>query len=635
MTRPIIDLYSEELLHLRTEAAEFARQFPDRAGRLNLLPGQTTDPYVERLLEGVAYLAARVRLKLDAQYPVFTQQLVELLFPGWLAPSPSACILQIDPDAAAAQESQNGVSIPRGSPVVGSLRGTVDVRCTFNTVRDLTLWPLALRQVRYVAARSERAVEAFRGRRPASWLQIELEVTGEGQAAVLGLDRLPFYIAATEPFGSQLMELMAGHCLAASVTSDPSDRRHASWLDASQLYQLGFGNDEAMFPSASRGHAGFRVLKEFAALPEKFRFIEVSGLQAALSTLKGRRIVLTLYFSSAFPQLQGAVRADSLALHCVPAVNMSEQSISRIDVIPGRSEFQVVAENSDPREVEVIHLLEVRGTGEGRERRFRPVFESVASGEVSTDSFYSIRRSPRLMTPDEQRRVKLEKELGGRKYAGADLFISLSEPSAAPHGADLKHLSVRALCANRDAPYHLRKQATSAQFAFVDAFPVKKVRCIGGPSEMQAAKVDGVEPWTVLSHLFVNHLSLYDIATPETDDAALKGAEALRAMLRLYAPSDRHELHRQAAGLESVSVEQVTRRFPGGGPLAFGRGVEVRLGMSDRAFHGGSPFMLGAVLEHYLRAHVSINTFIETRLDLIDRSEHLQWPARFGRRPTF
>ena len=634
MTRPIIDLYNEELLHLRTEVAEFADEYRDRAGRLSLRPGQTPDPYVERLLEGVAYLAARVRLKLDAQYPVFTQQLVELLFPGWLAPSPSACILQIDPNAAA-QESLQGVSIPRGSSVVGRLNGRSDVRCNFRTARDLWLWPLAIRHVRYVAARSEHVVDAFRGKRPASWMQVELDLTTEGQASQLGLDRLLFYVAATEPFGTQLMELMAGHCLAVSVAGDASDRRNSSWLDASQVCQLGFGDDEAMFPSASRGHAGFRVLKEYAALPEKFRFIEVSGLQASLLALKGRRVVLTFYFSSTFSQLEGAVRADSLALHCVPAVNLSEQSISRIDVVPGRSEFPVVAEHSDPREVEVVQLLEVRGTGEGRERRFRPVFESVASGDVSTDSFYAIRRSPRLMTQNEQRRVELEKELGGRKYAGADLFISLSEPTAAPHGADLKHLSIRALCANRDAPYHLRKQATSAHYAFVDAFPVKKVRCVSGPSEMQAAKVDGIEPWTALSHLFVNHLSLFDAAAADAEGGGRKGAEALRAMLRLYASSDHHELHRQAGGLESVSVEQVTRRFPGGGPLAFGRGVEVRLGMSDRAFHGGSPFMLGAVLEHYLRAHVSINTFIETRLDLVDRSEHLRWPARFGRRPTF
>jgi type VI secretion system protein ImpG len=74
---------------------------------------------------------------------------------------------------------------------------------------------------------------------------------------------------------------------------------------------------------------------------------------------------------------------------------------------------------------------------------------------------------------------------------------------------------------------------------------------------------------------------------------------------------------------------------PGGGPLAFGRGVAVRMAMNDRAFDGGSPFLLGAVLENYLAAHVSINSFVETHLELADRAETFQWPSRFGRRPTF
>lgn len=57
--------------------------------------------------------------------------------------------------------------------------------------------------------------------------------------------------------------------------------------------------------------------------------------------------------------------------------------------------------------------------------------------------------------------------------------------------------------------------------------------------------------------------------------------------------------------------------IPGGGPISFGRGVEIELSMNDRAFDGGSPFMLAAVLEHFLAA------------------ESVKWPTRFGRRPRF
>ena len=133
----IIDLYNDELLHFMTEAAEFAREFPERAGRLSLDENRVEDPYVERLLEGVAFLAARVRLKVESQYPVFTQQLLEVLFPGWLAPSPSACVLRLSVDATNGGLDQ-GVVVPKGSHVVGSLKQNDELRCDFETCRTGT-----------------------------------------------------------------------------------------------------------------------------------------------------------------------------------------------------------------------------------------------------------------------------------------------------------------------------------------------------------------------------------------------------------------------------------------------------------------------------------------------------------------
>lgn len=209
----IIDLYNDELLHLRTEAAEFAREFPDRAARLSLDGNRVEDPYVERLIEGVAFLAARVRLKLEAQYPVFTQQVLEVLFPGWLAPSPSACVLKLAVDMANPKLLE-GAPVPRGELVTGSLRGNHEVRCDFLTCRALTLWPLAIRQIQYVAAKPELTAGVFGGERPASSLRLEIELVADAELDKLPLDSLPLYVARADAFGAQLMELLGGRCMA-------------------------------------------------------------------------------------------------------------------------------------------------------------------------------------------------------------------------------------------------------------------------------------------------------------------------------------------------------------------------------------------------------------------------------------
>src|SRR5215207_11709290 len=96
----LLHYYNRELQHLREMGGEFARDFPKIAGRLGLDQFECADPYVERLLEGFAFLAARVQLKIDSEFPRMTQHLLEMVFPGFLAPVPSMAVVRFEPDLA-------------------------------------------------------------------------------------------------------------------------------------------------------------------------------------------------------------------------------------------------------------------------------------------------------------------------------------------------------------------------------------------------------------------------------------------------------------------------------------------------------------------------------------------------------
>jgi type VI secretion system protein ImpG len=110
----LLDYYNSELLHVRETAAEFAREFPKIAGRLALEGvGECSDPYVERLLEGFAFLAARIQLKIDAEFPAFTQHLLEMVYPGFLSPVPAMAMVRFEPELAEAGLAQ-GLEVPRG-----------------------------------------------------------------------------------------------------------------------------------------------------------------------------------------------------------------------------------------------------------------------------------------------------------------------------------------------------------------------------------------------------------------------------------------------------------------------------------------------------------------------------------------
>src|SRR3954454_361981 len=97
MDARLLRYYNQELRYLREVGGDFAREFPKIASRLGMEGLEVTDPYVERLLEGCAFLAARVQLKQDAEFPRLSHRLLELLYPNLLAPLPSMMVAQIEP----------------------------------------------------------------------------------------------------------------------------------------------------------------------------------------------------------------------------------------------------------------------------------------------------------------------------------------------------------------------------------------------------------------------------------------------------------------------------------------------------------------------------------------------------------
>ncbi len=100
MDSKLLDYYNRELAYLREMGAEFAEQYPKVAGRLGMRGIDVADPYIERLMEGFAFLTSRVQLKMDAEFPRFSQRLLEIIYPNYLSPTPSMAIAELQPDSS-------------------------------------------------------------------------------------------------------------------------------------------------------------------------------------------------------------------------------------------------------------------------------------------------------------------------------------------------------------------------------------------------------------------------------------------------------------------------------------------------------------------------------------------------------
>lgn len=614
----LLRYYNQELQHLREMGAEFAEAFPKIAARLKLDGLEVADPYVERLLEGFAFLASRVQLKLDAEFPRFTQRLLEIVYPHFLAPTPAMLIAQLLPQLADAGLAQ-GARVPRGTVLRSPPPRGSQTPCQFRTAHDVTLWPIEIAELGYFTHAANLPLNAAPGWRVyQGGLRLRLRATAGLDFSQIQLDDLRLYCTGTDDVAYKLHELMCGQALGAFVLG-ANRGTTPPMLPADAIEAAGFGDDEALLPVTLPGFAGYRLLQEYFAFPQRFLAFDLRGIGELLRAAGGSEVEVVFLFARGDSGLQQTVDASNLALHCVSAINLFEQRCDRIHVTPETSDFHVVVDRTRPLDFEVHEVLEVEGHGSGLEdtRRFLPLYAAFHTEAQGHNAYYALQREPRLLS-EQQRR-----EGPRSSYIGTEVFISIVDTHEAPYPAELQQLGVRALCSNRDLPMLL---PGSADLGIEGSGAVAAVRVLKGPSRPLSALREANLAWKFINQLSLNHLSLLD-----TDRE--QGAAALREMLRLYVSEADAALQRQIEGLRSVRTEAVVRRLPMPGPIAFGRGVRIELEVDELAFQGASAYLLGSVLERFFARHVSLNGFTETRVRSQSRGDILTGRPRCGTRP--
>jgi type VI secretion system protein ImpG len=609
--------YSQELQYLRELGGEFAQDYPKIAGRLGLDSFECADPYVERLLEGFSFLAARVQMKIDAEYPRFTQHLSELVYPQFLAPTPSMAVVQLQPDLSN-PALQKGFVVKRGSAMRGVLGKLDNTACEYRSAHELTLWPIELVEARFVTLGGVRTGIPSPPTAKAG-IRLRLRTTAPAFRD-LPLDRLCLHLRGADALPVRIYELMLGSIEGVLVTpvAQPAD-----WhvlLPKTALRPRGFGTDDALLPASGRSFAGYRLVQEYFAFPQRYQFLDLTGLQAGLRRCAEQEVEVTILLSRGDAQLEKTLDGRHFALHCTPVINLFQRRADRINLAGEQLEYHVLADRTRPMDYEVCQVESVTGygSGPGSEQAFRPFYMARDLGVPDPDqAYFQLRREQRVLSQRQKRD-------GPRSsYIGSETFISLVDAARAPYSVDLRQLGLTVWCSNRDLPLAMPLGVGKTDFILDAGAPVVAVRCLAGPSEPRPSFAEGSVAWRLLSHLSLNYLSLLD-----TDRE--QGAAALREMLALYChPADAYA-QRQVEGLRSISSRPITRRMPSPGPITFGRGIEVAVTFDDAAFEGAGVFLLGAVLAEFFAEYVSINSFTETVVRTLTRGPIMRWPAREG-----
>jgi type VI secretion system protein ImpG len=654
MNREFLDFYNRELSLLYEQAGEFAEQYPGIAERLGGLVRERSDPMISGLLEGAAFLAARVQLKLKHEFPEFTANLLEQLVPNYLAPTPSAMLVKALPPYSD-PALREGKKIARGAYFDASYRERErSLACRFRLCRDIVLWPFDVIGAEYFSSAgalpalgvpvSSDAVAGLRislTHRGAARLDEEIADT-EARAkpemwfAGCKTSELPIYLAGAESDAIALYEQIFANCSGVYFRylddfGDPVVIRAPNDC----IQQVGFNEQDSLFPGDDRVFRGSELLREYFVFPRKFLGFNLVSLRNIMSRLRSKSVDILFAFDQHNARLAAAVRADLFSLYTAPAVNLFEKTSDRIPIKSSTHEYHVVPDRSHYLEYEPHRVLEVYAhfPAEKEKRPVRPLYSASVerTGGISDGLYFTIRRLPR-------RRTVEEKAHGiASDYTGTDMFISLLEPGEMAGQKSVVELSVRALCSNRHLTEHLPVGQGGADFRLLDDTSLNLI-CVAGPTRPRESVVSqmrsrsemasvGVVTWRLINMLSLNYLGL-------VERGAGHGAGALREMLSLFADLLDDATERKIHGIRSVDSRPIVKRVRERLGSGAARGSEITVVLDEKAFEGSGVFLLGAVLERFLSDYSGLNHFTETVISTLERGEIMRWPARMGtRRP--
>lgn len=609
MRDELLIYYERELTFLRQMGAEFAAKYPKVASRLVMEPDKCEDPHVERLLEAFAFLAARVHLKIDDEFPEITEALLNILYPHYLRPIPSMSVVQLVVDPSQVKP-EGGLKIERGS--VLNSRPVNGVPCKFRTCYDVTCWPVEVAEAEWKTP--DRLQPAIKAADAVAAVRIELRCAGGLTFSKLALGSLRFYLNGESHQTHALYELFCNNCVHILVRDLSPKPRPPVVLPADALRPAGFDEDEGMLPYARRSFTGYRLLQEYFCFPQKFFFFDLSGLERVCAAGFGERVEVIVLLSAFEPgdwrqMLELGVSASTFRLGCSPIVNLFSQTAEPILLDHARSEYAVVPDVGRRNAMEVFEITGVLSA-------------NSQTQELTTfEPFYSFRHG--AGRDGAQAFWHAARRLSGRRDdEGTDVYVSLVDLSGRPVEPDVDILTVRTICTNRDLPARLPFGNEAGDFELEGAAPVKRILSLVKPTPTLRPPAEKDSLWRLISQLSLNYLSLVS-----------EGREALQEILRLHNFTGSTYSARQIEGIVHLDSRRHFARLVSGDGITFARGTQVEMEFDEEQFVGGGVYLFAAVLECFLGSYVSMNSFSQLRVRTRQRKEVLrQWPPRAGQR---
>lgn len=576
----LLQYYKRELTYLREQGADFSMRYPKVASSLALHGAESLDPHTERLIESVAFLAARVHQDLDREFPQVAAALLDNLCPSLVQPVPSMSIAQFQLDPAQGKVT-SGFQVPQHSALYAN--ASDGQQCRFRTAWHTVLWPVVVTS----------AVLEGGG----NTLRLTFECGADTDFSELELDTLRLHVHGDWMTTMPLYEFLVADVVTAHIAPEGES---AQFLPAGSWREVGYAEGENVLPLPPNAQPAYGLMQEYFAFPRKFHFFDLCNLRGRMG--KGQRFDVRLAMAQPARGVAG-VTAEEFQLGCTPVVNLFPRTSEPLLIDQKHYEYRLVADHQREASTEVHSIVSVTASDPNAQRPVVvPSFAALSHVRSNAPAcFWSARREQSLR----------------RDISGTDVFLSFVDQVKAFATPPEPVVYANLLCTNR----RLAEQVPqNARMVAEGISGTAAVRCLYAPTSQRNPPLGSETLWRLVSLLTLSHQSLVDGST---------GKDQLREMLGLFA-SDSTRDHEQIRGIHSLRARSVTGHIGTEAWRGYCRGTEVALEFDEEAFVGGSRLLMSAVLARFFAMYTSVNSFVQLR---VYRGDEIwkQWDPMSGR----
>lgn len=553
--------YQAELSYLRNSGMEFAHRYPNIAEKLDISEAESADPQVERMLESFAFMTGKLQKQIDDQFSDIANHLLSIIYEQLAAPIPSMTMLHFDADMALTKQAQ-GAIIKRHTEVYATADNT-DVTCTFRTCHDVVFWPIELQNVS-VIVRDDIDVKNIE---LTSSFYLRLQFNGHSPDNNKRPKNIRLYINGNHKFKSELF--------AALFLSQNNIivKQGGNSTCGDKISGVGVTHDEATLPCNSANFAGFRLLQEYFAFPDKFFGFSIH-LPDSINISETFEVFIPMAYHCKLP-----ATSNVLLMNAVPAINLFNKISDPLRLTYKDVCYRLLADAYRNNSTEIMSVKKVMqvDTNTNREQEVFPFFSSSRNTAFKNDGimWYTKRKKSYLR--------------------GDDFDIYFVDQNLTPESPVDKIFYAHTVCTNR----HLAELMPAfTQFNIEATIPVKQIYCLQKPTKQRDAISDGESVWALMSLLSSSFL----------DDYEKKTKELLRLFSSCYAKSAIDEID----SISSIGVKQIAKFNHGQAWKGFMRGSSITINFESNAPH--SVIALSYVLSHIFSVYTSINTFTELKV---------------------